>query len=242
MSPTTWTLIELASEKKPLSDSVWRAIPANSERPLAKLVDSAAEAKILSQMLKELSPQSEVGDSDYDDVIVKPFRYGRNSNHESRFRAKNDEGLLYCAFDIETALREQSWWRVQFILASDGLKNPKGMALQVFEIKVHGNHIDLTAEPFIAYSKLWTHKSNYEQTQLLAKSARTHAIDAIKYSSVRNMPHGHCLAVLSLKSISTKKPLFLDANWWLNVEGVKATVIQDPLIGTGDSYSFDFEF
>ena len=242
MSSTTWMHIELESEAKPFSNSVWRAIPANSERPLAKLVQSASEAKILAQMLQEISPKNETGDAEYDDVIVKPFRYGKNDKHDSRFRAKNDEGLLYCAFDVETALREQSWWRVQFILASEGLHNPKGMQLQVFKIDVQGTHIDLKSEPFVKHSTLWTHKSNYEHTQALARQVREKNIDAIKYSSVRNMPEGICLAVLKLNSITTKKPAFLDANWWLNVEGTKATVIRDPLIGTGDSYSFDFVF
>jgi hypothetical protein len=242
VSSTTWTHIELASEAKPFAASVWRSIPTNTDRPLTKLVNSASDAKLIAEMLSEVSPRSNPGEAEYDDVIAKPFSYGRKGKHGSRFRAVSDDGVLYCALDIETALREQAWWRVQFVLASHGLENPKGLPLQVFKIFVEGKHLDLTSTPLNAYSELWTHKEDYSNTQELARAARTSGIEAIKYSSVRNAPNGVCLVVLALPAIKTKTPDFLDENWWLSIQGSLATLLQDPLVGTGDSYSFDFSF
>ena len=240
MSSITWTPTELESNSVPASLTIWRCIPKDSDRAISKLVDSAVDAQILAQMLEEVGPSALPGQEMYSDLISGPFRYGPKSKSGTRFRAVGDPGVFYGALDVETALKEQSWWRAKFLASSEELKDAKGMSLQVFSVDVADSAINLMNPPLNRDHDKWTRDLDYEDTQELARRSRAADLGGIQYSSVRNFPNGVCFVVLRLGAIQSLQPNFYDGNWWLSFSGNHATVIQDPLVGNNGAFSFDF--
>ncbi len=66
--------------------------------------------------------------------------------------------------------------------------------------------IDLTAAPFNSRSTLWMHVTRYDECQTLAELARTVGVEVIKYSSVRDPPHRHNIAILSCRAFANAEP------------------------------------
>ncbi len=241
MSSITWTPTELEANSFQISDEVWRCIPANTIRPLVKILDTQADIEVMESMLAESKSIVREGLDNFDPLIARPFQATPSVKSESQFRFSGGPGVLYAAFDLKTALYEHSWHRAKFIASSDGLAKVKAMPLQVFKIKVNARSIDLSSKQFAYKKSKLLSKTDYQPAQALAKIARQTSIQAIKYQSVRNVADGVCLAILDIAAIESKNPIFHDGNWWLSFDGTVANVLHDRLEGTGAEFSFAFE-
>lgn len=198
MSATTWTPTALASEARTWSGSGWRAVEAQHQVATMGLVDGDLDAqKLLEDILEENKPRLPPEAEGLHWLLATPFRYWPLPGG-SRFRRHRDPGVFYGAESRETACAESGYWRLRFWNDSHFLRDrSKSVPITLFEFwAATSRTIDLSQPPLVNDRPHWTHPSDYTATPQLAETARTAALEAIRYESVRH-PGGFCLALLS---------------------------------------------
>lgn len=201
-----------------------------------KLVDNnLADQAILETILEETKPPIPDAARGKHWLIFTPFRYAPPPSG-SRFRAPQDPGVFYAAFERRTACAEVGYWRWRFVQDSAGLVmlNAKSMSLFTADVKTAAA-INLRKPPLSRRRKAWTDPDRYAETQALAHKAREQDIEAIIYESVRDAEHGDALAVLTPKPLSG--PAGNPESWFLTVTENNVIWQRD----LGDSFQFEFE-
>ncbi len=200
-----------------------------------RLVDhNLDDQNILEKILEEAKPPVPAEARDKHWLIFTPFRYTPRPPG-SRFRAPDDPGVFYGAFEPRTACAEIGYWRWRFVQDSEGLSllEAKPMSLFAADVKTAAA-IDLRKPPLSRQRKAWTNPDSYAETQALARKAREQDVEAIVYESVRDPEHGGAVAVLAPKPLSG--PVGNPESWFL-------TITQDRAIWQrelGESFQFRF--
>ncbi len=162
-----------------------------------KLVDTLAEQEELERILEASKPAMPAPRTQHY-LLSTPFRYP--SPHPSRFCPAGSLGIWYGAESVETACTELAYWRWRFLMESDGLRTTELIAeFSLFQARVKGRVLDLSAEPWDARRAEWT-SDDYSACLLVAASARTRGVRWIRYWSARDAA-GHCGAVLDPSSL-----------------------------------------
>lgn len=219
-----------------LRAKIWRAVEAQHKVSTMRLVDHKLEDQnILERILEQAKPPVPAEARDKHWLIFTPFRYTPRAPG-SRFRAPNDPGVFYGAFEQRTACAEIGYWRWRFVQDSEGLSllEAKPMSLFAADVKTAAA-IDLRKPPLSRQRKAWTNPDSYAETQSLARKAREQDVEALVYESVRDPEHGGAVAVLAPKPLSG--PVGNPQSWFL-------TVTQDRAIWQrelGESFQFRFQ-
>lgn len=198
MSVNTWTPTALASEMIGWAGSGWRAVEAQHKVATMGLVlGSITNQATLEDILEEAKPLVPPGARGLHWLLSTPFRYWPLPGG-SRFRKRVDPGVFYGAEERETACAESGYWRLRFWTESAYLRGQaKSIPVTLFEFHAATvKALDLTRPPIVADKELWTHSSDYSNTQVLADNARQANIEAVRYESVRRAG-GYCVAFLS---------------------------------------------
>jgi hypothetical protein len=202
---TTWTPRALASEARAYTRTLWRVVEAQHTASTMRLVDSLDEQAVLEQILEDSKPQLPAAVRKLHYLLATPFRYRPHLG--SRFRAALDAGVWYGAEVLRTALAEKSYWRLRFLLDSPGTPDLKAVPHTAFRAAVRsGAALDLTREPLLRDRAVWTHRTSYAATQVLASGAREARIQIIRYESVRDPDGAACAAVLDPAAFGRGKP------------------------------------
>jgi hypothetical protein len=218
-----------------LRSRIWRAVEAQHKVATMRLVDHSLEDQnILERILEDAKPPVPAEARDKHWLIFTPFRYTPRPPG-SRFRAPDDPGVFYGAFEQRTACAEIGYWRWRFVQDSEGLSllEAKPMSLFAADLKTAAA-IDLRKPPLSRQRKAWTNPDSYAETQALARKAREQDVEAIVYESVRDPQHGGAAAVLAPKPLNG--PIGNPESWFL-------TVTQDRVIWQrelGESFQFRF--
>ena len=159
-----------------------------------RLADNAAEQRVLEELLEASKPALPPGAAGRHYLVFTPFRY--RSPFPSRFRRAHDAGVWYGAEELRTACGEVAYWKWRFLMDSDPLRDS---ALHTehtfFPARVRGRCADLTAAPWKAATRTWTHKTDFSDCQTFGAEARERGLEWIRYAAVR-VPGGICGAVL----------------------------------------------
>lgn len=189
---------------------LWRGVDAQHVVSTMRLADNADEQRVLEELLETSKPPLPPDAARAHYLVFTPFRY--RAPIATRFRRPQDPGIWYGAEELETACGELAYWKWRFLMDSDALR---GSALHTehtfFQARVRGRCADLTAAPWKAATRAWTHKSDYAQCQAFGAAAREHEVAWIRYHAVR-VPDGICAAVLSPASLSLEEP-FEQQTW-----------------------------
>ncbi|MFZ5512723.1 MAG: RES family NAD+ phosphorylase [Pseudomonadota bacterium] len=176
-------------------------------------------------------------------LSATPFRYASRPPAGSRFRQREDSGVLYGAEDVPTACAEAGYWRLRFWLDSEGLRaRPTSLPMTLFEF--HGGAtqaaLDLTKPPLVARREDWIQPDDYRASQALAAEAREIPAELIRYESVRDGPDGRCLAILAPWVFRAVREAYQHNQqcWSLFLQPPGLTVWQRELDGT----NFEFRF
>ena len=205
---TAWKAEWLESVRSQ-SRELWRGVEAQHVVSTMRLADNAAEQRVLEELLETSKPALPPGAARHHYLVFTPFRY--RSPVATRFRRPHDPGVWYGAEELRTACAEVAFWKWRFLMDSEALANG---ALHtehtLFKAKARGRCVDLTAAPWKAAARAWTHKSDFRECQALAEAARSRGIGWIRYSAVR--AEGACAAVLRPEALSLVSP-FVQQTW-----------------------------
>jgi hypothetical protein len=215
----------------PRDAALWRGVEAQHLVATMKLVDTAPEQHLLEDLLEASKPALPAQSAGRHYLIATPFRY--RPQHESRFRPAGSPGLWYGAEALEVACAEVAYWKWRFLRDSDALRH---QALHTqhtfFEARISGACVDLTAPPWVASARAWTHPTRYADCQALAQAARERDVAWIRYSSARSKP-GVCGVALTAQALALE-PGFAQQTW-----NCKTTLANVYLRHAQQSFSFD---
>ena len=206
-----WTAPALASEQGPIAGDAWRIVEGQARVATMKIVDSLVEQELLEAELERSKPAIPVACQHLHWLLATPFRYAPYP-HGSRFRrARQREGCLYAAEQIETAVAEDAFYRLRFFLDAPTAIRPKGpQERTAFRFNAAAQAgLDLMAPPLWADRSLWMNPSDYSACQDLADVARTAGIAIVRYGSVRDRQQGPNWAILDCRAVTTPEPTLL---------------------------------
>jgi hypothetical protein len=230
VSSNTWTPRAVESEATRSQRRLWRAVEAQHIASTLRLVATVEEQLLLEGFLDRSKPPLPAAAGGLHYLLSTPFRY--SSPIGSRFRAPADTGIWYGAEVRRTACAELGYWRWRFLLDSAALESLGPSPQSVFRAGIDARLVDLTAPPFRRARTQWTDPRDYGATQEFARIARTAAVDAIRYESVRDPDHGAAVAVLSPACFKPRKPV--EQQTWL------LTVRRSAVVWQREQSTFEF--
>ncbi|PKO24790.1 MAG: hypothetical protein CVU35_07475 [Betaproteobacteria bacterium HGW-Betaproteobacteria-8] len=242
MPANTWTPNALSSEARPWQGSGWRAVEAQHKvSTMALALGDLNDQSTLESILEEVKPLLPTEAEGLHWLLSTPFRYFPLPGG-SRFRKRDEPGVFYGADDRQTACAEVGFWRWNFWMASEGLRNKaKSVQLTLFEFHAGTRQaIDLSRPPLSADRNLWVNPASYDATQALALNARKAGIELIRYESVRN-PGGMCLAILTPQMFKNVRDPYRNnqQTWTLHIQPPNRITWQREL--NNESFSFEFK-
>lgn len=235
MSFTIWMPPAVASERKAFALTLWRAVEAQHVVSTMPLVDSLEEQAVLEAVLDAGKPAVPAEARRLHYLLFTPFRYPPSS-WGSRFRAEQDPGVFYGAYDIRTACAELGYWRWRFLLDSPALPRIDARPHTLFQVSVRTEGIALDTPPFVEDAAQWTDPDRYDACQALARVAREAGLGMIRYSSTRDPQHGPYAALLTPRAFAEPNPR-VTATWMLTVRPDRVIWQRDDLLQR-DSFQF----
>lgn len=234
MPSSTWTPAALSSSRRALSGTCWRLVEAQHHVSTLKLVDTLDEQALLENLIEDTKPLVPPECAHLNYLLFTPFRYGAVYPNGSRFRrAGVTDGVFYAAEAAETAVAEITFHRLLFFAESPDTPWPANPAEYTgFAAEYRTKRaIDLTTGRFAAHRAVWSHPTDYSRCQALAESARSAAIEIIRYRSARDPREGMNLALLTCRAFANPEPI--DRRTWrihLRETGVLA-ICEAPELG-----------
>lgn len=212
----------------------WRAVEAQHKVSTMLLADSVAEQGVLEAILESSKPPIPAEATTLHWLLFTPFRYPPLPSG-SRFRAPYDPGVFYAADERRTACAELGYWRWRFLMDSE-LDSIGPLQQTLFQSDLQGSCIDLRLAPYLAERDKWMHDTDYQPCQSIARAARSHDVQMVRYESVRDPSGGACVAVLSPSAFATPNPVS-SQTWNLHVTRTKVIWREDTIFS---SASFEF--
>jgi hypothetical protein len=203
-----WTALALASEQSPIAGEAWRIVESQARIATMKVVDSLAEQELLEAELERSKPAIPAACRQLHWLLATPFRYAPYPNGSRFRRARQREGCLYAAEQIETAVAEDAFYRLRFFLDAPAAIRPRSPQERTafrFSAATKAG-LDLMTPPFLADRSLWMNPSDYSACQELADAARAAQISIIRYASVRDRDQRANWAVLDCRAVTTPEP------------------------------------
>jgi len=201
MSSTIWTPDALASSAISLNGRCWRVVEAQSKVSTMKLTDTLEEQMLIERLVEDTKYPVPADCKHLGYLLFTPFRY-KPYPTDSRFRrAGSIEGVFYAAEVVETAVAEAVFHRLLFYSESPNTPwpaNPGEYTAFAAEFATE-SALDLCRPPLVAERASWIHHTDYVACLALEDVARTAALEAIRYESVRD-PHSRAnLALLTCR-------------------------------------------
>lgn len=218
-----------------LAMQAWRGVDTQYLPATMRLVDSLEEQAVLEALLEKSKPPQPPESRALDPLLAAPFRY--RPRHGSRFRRPDARGVWYGADSVRTACAEVAYWRWRFITDSSGLTGGELLSEHLlFRAGVAGRSLDLTAPPWSERRAAWTHASDYSATQVLADAARGHAVEWLRYESVRDAS-GVCAAVLEPTALGDVEPASLQT-WHCRTTATAVRLVPATGLAPGHEWRF----
>lgn len=211
----------------------WRGVEAQHVVSTMRLVDTTEEQDMLEQLLERSKPPMPAMKVPKHYLLATPFRY--RPQHPSRFRRAGTLGLWYGAEELFASCAEVAYWRYRFIMDSVAFLNTELLTEHTFyQAKIEGRAIDLMNAPWVKVSAIWTHGSDYTETQAVADAARDRGVQWICYESVR-APARRCAAVLDVEALEMVDQGNTQQTWHC-----KATRTSVMMVHGADRYIWNF--
>jgi hypothetical protein len=205
----TWTPDALSSEARPRKGLCWRLVEAQHLVGTLKIVDTLGEQALLEELLETAKPPVPPECRHLHYLLATPFRYGSVYPHGSRFRrAGLTLGVYYASEAVQAAVAELAFYRLLFFTESPATPWPSNPAeFTAFSVPFSVERaLDLTVPPLSADRPAWIHPTEYGPCQTLADSARSTAIEAIRFESARDPAGRANVALLTCRAFAAVAP------------------------------------
>lgn len=232
-----WTPIVDASSIHHAAVLGWRAVEAQHIASTMLLADSVEEQAILETILESSKPPIPIEAAALHWLLFTPFRYPPLPSG-SRFRAPYDPGVFYAADERRTACAELGYWRWRFLMDSE-LNSIEPRRQTLFQSDIQGSCIDLRVPPYLAERDKWIRDTDYTSCQAIAREARSHDVQMVRYESIRDPGHGACVAVLSPTAFAKPEPIN-SQTWNLHITRTKVIWREDTIFRS-ESFEFPME-
>ena len=184
----------------------FRVVESQTTLTSRNLVDTAAEHDLLEIMLEASKPSVKTS-KHY--LLFTPFRYPP-LKHGSRFGSRHERSLWYGSLELETALAEVAYYRLQFLQDTKANLGFVHVALTSFKVNLRTQKgINLCAPPFNVDEEALASKNDYTKSQALGSSMREAGIEAFLFRSARSLTTGQNIAVFTPNVFHTKQHQYI---------------------------------
>lgn len=207
-----WKALYEDSKVVKLEETGWRIVEDQSRSSTRKMVDTASEHEKLEKMLEENKPRLEF----YDDkeafknlhyLLSTPFKYPP-LDRMSRFGRQSERGIFYASLELETAMCEKAYWRLSFLLASEGNIGGKSIRYTTFKMNIITEKgIDLRQYPFNDFKTQISSPVSYKDSHELGSLLREKKVEAFISYSARSKKESGNLNVFTPKALGDNKLL-----------------------------------
>jgi hypothetical protein len=208
----TWNSLDSLgsiSNFKIIKTEAWRIVEDQSRSSTRKMVDTTTEHEILEQMIENTKPnlkfygdESAFGGLHY--LLYTPFRYPPLRTG-SRFGKQTERNIFYSSLELETAMCEKAFHRLNFLLASKGDIGGKTVNCTAFKVNIDTNKgIDLSKIPFVNLREKISSPILYNHSQELGSCMRVDGVHAFISYSARSKDNG--------KNLNIFTPIAFDKN------------------------------
>lgn len=192
-----WQLCQGNNHIQLINTRVWRIIEELEQTATRKLVDSFEEQLLLEELIESTKALIIDADKQLHPVLYTPFRQPSLKNG-SRFGCRYEPSLWYGSLNLNTAMAEKAFYQLNFLQASEAEYDFVEIPLTAFSVDVKTNRgIDLTKDPFKAWTSIISSPLSYEDSQLLGTSMRQVDVEACHYFSARDPDGGVNVALFS---------------------------------------------
>lgn len=221
MSRATWTISAVKSDLQNYHRGLHRFIDPEGGIGILDLVDTAAEAQLLEDVLyRNREVVSDVPKYVHR-LLARPFEM-RIPIYPSRFRGGYEPGVLYSAETVATAALERGFHKVRALRESPEMDIPSVQRQTMINFEVATEAIDIRVAPYAADKYQLQSPTSYEKSQEFAQVARQASAGAIIYASARGASDGPCVAVLEFSALKTGQPTSLSNSWDVRADREKA--------------------
>ena len=225
MALPIWIPDALRSEPAPLEKDYWRCVEAQHLVSTLRLVDDLEDQALLEDILEETKPPVPDECEGLHWLYMTPFRYGLYPKGSRLRKEGRTPGVYYVSAHQDTALIETAFHLLLFYADSPGTPFPSQPTEHTcFDVPVKASKaIQLNRKPFSEAADLWSHPSDYSNSQALEVAARAEGIDLITYASVRDPMGKENAALLTCKVFAVTEPS-TKQTWklWFNKTGLHA--------------------
>ncbi len=156
---------------------------------------------VLETLLEPSKPPRVPGTERFDYLLATPWRYPP-LRYGSRFGRRFEPSLFYGGCSATTALAESAYYRWVFLF--DMETHPDSLHSQhtLYQARYRSERgLRLQQPPFADYEAILTHKSDYQETQVLGSALRAVGVEAFEYKSARDPAGGTHVALSSPRAL-----------------------------------------
>jgi hypothetical protein len=197
MSRSIWMRCEGSSRLRLLEVDAWRVVESQHIVSTRKLVDSDEEQKVLEDLIEKVKPPAPSGDlfAGLHYLLMTPFRHPP-LRYGSRFGTREERGLWYGSYELETCFAEVAYYRLLFLQGTVAKIAPVTTELTAFSVRVRTRRgIDLTRAPFREFEAELASRTSYRATHAIGREMRAAGVQAFAFVSARSQRRGKNVAL-----------------------------------------------
>ncbi|NGP53731.1 RES family NAD+ phosphorylase [Thioalkalivibrio sp. XN8] len=197
-----------------LRGTLLRCVESQEQVATNSLVDTAAEQRVLEELLERSKPPLRAGSEGMPYLLQTPFRYPPLP-HGSRFGSRFEPSIFYGSRELGTVLAETAFYRFWFW---SGMATPPSRELttqhSVFKAGYATRRgIRLQAPPFAVSERVLRDPADYRATQALGAAMRVAGVEAFEYLSARDPERGINVGVMDPAALSPRDRILGREEW-----------------------------
>ncbi len=195
-----------------IETEAWRMVEDQSKSYTRKMVDTLEEHEILERLIEESKPNvrfygDESAFKGLHYLLFTPFRYPPLKKG-SRFGKWTERNLFYASLELETAMCEKAYHRLDFLLASAGNIGGKAVNYTAFKVNISTKKgIDLSKHPFVEFRERICSTASYGESQELGSCMREDGIETFISYSARSRKNGRNVNIFTPKAFSKNQAI-----------------------------------
>lgn len=207
---------------EPFDGAVKRMVERQESSATASISDDPQEHELLEALIERSKPGELNANVHY--LLGTPFRYPPLL-FGSRFGSRSERWIFYASLDVDTCLRECSYYRFLLLFDMDvPPPNPIAAEHTMFSVELESNRcVNLGADTWNAYRDELCSVQSYRFTQQVGAAAREDGAEMLRVPSARAA--GENVAVLEDSAFSSRP---FDQELWMSQTRADRIMFRGP--------------